>query len=87
MVLVTWRDAVHGHGWIDDDEKDAEFEDVCLSIGWVIKVTKTSIKLAQTVGKNDDEIAQTVQIPSSMLLSIQDLAVSTEKEHGHTPQP
>ena len=73
IVLVRWHDAVHQMGWLDDEDRDKEEADICMSVGWVIKATKTVMKLAQTIGKDDDDVAQTVQIPVGMIIDVTEL--------------
>ena len=73
MILVRWHDAVHQLGWLDKDERDEESADICLSVGFVIKANKSVMKLAQSVGKDDEDVAQTVQIPIGMIIDVTEL--------------
>lgn len=73
MVLVRWRDAVHEFGWIDDDSKDKDGEDMCISVGFLLKSNTKLVKLAMTLGEGDDEVAQTLQIPRGMIEDVREL--------------
>ena len=68
-VLIEWLDAEHEFGWQDGNELD-EDEPVlnCLTIGWLMKETKTHVKVCQTLTM--DNHAQTLVIPRGMIVSI-----------------
>lgn len=68
-VLIEWLDAEHEFGWqegneLDDDEPILN----CFTIGWLMKETKTHVKVCQTLTM--DNHAQTLVIPRGMIVSI-----------------
>lgn len=76
LVVVTWIDASHEFGWMDgNDDVDAD-PPVCLSTGWLLKQTKTAVKLCQTIAA--DNHAQTLTIPKGMIKGIQSLRPAME---------
>jgi hypothetical protein len=81
LVYVRWRDAVHDSGWIEDSETETLDNDHCQSVGFVVRATKTTLKLAMTTGTSDDTVAHTIQIPAGMVLSIEELHPTTRVAH------
>lgn len=75
MVIVRWRDAVHEFGWLDDGDDAKDSQDMCVSIGFVLKSTAKVLRIAMTLGEDDGEVAQTLQIPRGMIEEIRDLTV------------
>lgn len=69
IVLVEWLDAEHEFGWMDGNEIE-EQEPVlnCFTVGWLLKKTKTHIRVCQTFSHNNH--AQTLVIPKGMIVSI-----------------
>jgi len=69
VVLIEWLDAEHEFGWQDGNELD-EDEPVlnCFTVGWLLKETKTHVKVCQTF--SEDNHAQTLVIPRGMIVSI-----------------
>lgn len=68
-VLIEWLDAEHEFGWQEGNELDDD-EPVlnCFTIGWLMKETKTHVKVCQTLTM--DNHAQTLIIPRGMIVSI-----------------
>jgi hypothetical protein len=75
LVLVEWNDAVHlKHGWSDDDLATVKHvDDVCYSVGWMIRQDDKSLTLAQTDGL--DTIANTLQLPMAMIKKVTQIKV------------
>lgn len=69
IVLVEWLDAEHEFGWMDGNEIE-EQEPVlnCFTIGWLLKKTKTHIRVCQTFSHNNH--AQTLVIPKGMIIEM-----------------
>ncbi len=69
IVLVEWLDAEHEFGWQDGNDLSEE-EPVlnCFTVGWLMKKTKTHVKVCQTVSPENH--AQTLVIPKGMIVSI-----------------
>ena len=69
VVLVEWLDAEHEFGWQEGNELDEE-EPVlnCFTVGWLMKETKTHVKVCQTL--SSDNHAQTLVIPRGMIASL-----------------
>lgn len=69
IVLVEWLDAEHEFGWQDGNELQ-EDEPVlnCFTVGWLMKETKTHIKVCQTFSAENH--AQTLVIPRGMVVAI-----------------
>lgn len=69
IALVEWLDAEHEFGWQDGNELDEE-EPVlnCFTVGWLMKETKTHVKVCQTLAPENH--AQTLVIPRGMIVSI-----------------
>ena len=71
LVLIMWLDACHEFGWQDGNE-DVDSEIVpCLTIGWLLSKTKSSVKVCQTW--SPDNHAQTIVIPSGMIQRMEEL--------------
>jgi len=69
IVLIEWLDAEHEFGWQDGndiDEKDSVLN--CLTVGWILKSTKTQVKVCQTF--SNENHAQTLIIPKGMIIKI-----------------
>lgn len=72
IVLVEWLDAEHEFGWQDGNElEDADPVLNCFTVGWLLKKTKTHIRVCQTFSHNNH--AQTLVIPKGMIVSLTEL--------------
>lgn len=69
IVLVEWLDAEHQFGWQEGNHQDEE-EPVlnCFTVGWLMKQTKTHVKVCQTL--SSDNHAQTLVIPKGMIAAL-----------------
>lgn len=75
-VVVIWKDAVHRFGWQDDSEFGDPDDDLCYSIGWLMKQTDDVIAIAQTVGIETH--AQTIQIPAGMVIGVTEIEMGID---------
>lgn len=67
IVLIEWLDAEHEFGWQDSNDMDDKEEVLnCFTVGWLIKETKTQVKVCQTFSL--DNHAQTLTIPKGMII-------------------
>jgi hypothetical protein len=69
IVLVEWLDAEHQFGWQEGNHQ-AEEEPLlnCFTVGWLMKQTKTHVKVCQTL--SSDNHAQTLVIPIGMIAAL-----------------
>ena len=75
-VVVIWKDAVHRFGWQDDSEFGDPDDDLCYSMGWLMKQTEDVIAIAQTVGIGTH--AQTIQIPAGMVIGVTEIEMEID---------
>ena len=69
IVLVEWLDAEHEFGWMDgNDITESEPVLNCFTTGWLLKKTKTHIRVCQTFSHNNH--AQTLVIPKAMIVAM-----------------
>lgn len=69
VLLIEWLDAEHEFGWQDgNDIGDDEPVLNCFTVGWVLKETKTHVKVCQTF--TADNHAQTLVIPRGMIVGM-----------------
>lgn len=67
LVLIEWLDAEHEFGWMESNEIDDKEEVLnCWTVGWLLKETKTQVKVCQTFSL--DNHAQTLTIPKGMII-------------------
>ena len=81
LVLVEWDDAalpVSGWTWLDEYETAETVP--CVSVGFLIAQTRTSIALAPNLGDLNQEREQAcgvIRIPRRMVLKMTELRVSS----------
>lgn len=69
IVLIEWLDAEHEFGWQEGNDLDDEEPTLtCYTVGWLLKQTKTHVKVCQTFSA--DNHAQTLVIPKGMIVAI-----------------
>lgn len=61
LVMVRWRDAETTQGWTDLDEARKHKPPLCITIGWLVKQSKTEIVVAHT--KSGREVNGQIVIP------------------------
>lgn len=74
LELIEWFDSVTSSGWQVEGEKENE-PAKCLSVGWVVKETKTSVSLAPNIGPLpgtylvdfNDQYGDVTTIPKGMI--------------------
>lgn len=74
LVRVRWLDAYSDGGWKDAGEEPRD--EPCISVGYLVKKTKKYVRLASTIGVDDDgkwHVNATISIPTGMTTSIEDL--------------
>lgn len=75
-VEIRWRDAQdHADKWVDEDDAK-EFGDadcVIVSIGYLVSQTAKYLTLAGDWDATDKDFGRVTKIPSSMLVSIENL--------------
>lgn len=82
IALIEWLDAEHEFGWQEGNDLDDEEPTLnCYTVGWVLKQTKTHVKVCQTF--SNDNHAQTLVIPKGMIVSITTLQ-QPQKRHATT---
>lgn len=67
MVVVEWMDAaIYGHGWEDTDAIAERKPQKCVSIGFLVRQSKTEVVITQTLSDDGQALNQIV-IPTSFL--------------------
>ena len=76
VVRVDWRDSYGTTGWIDKRELHEihDCDEVKIqTVGYVIKADKNFVSVAQSLSEHNDDIHNTMTIPSAMIFKTRTL--------------
>jgi len=78
IFLIEWLDAEHEFGWQEGNDIEQNDELLnCFTVGWILKETKTQVKVCQTFSAENH--AQTLTIPKGMIVSQTELQPKMER--------
>lgn len=69
VVQVRWADIVAGGGWRSEDAARKSQPAACVSVGYVLRRTRSTLVLASSWSE-DGEVLQTIVIPRGAVKSV-----------------
>lgn len=68
LLVVNWKDIVSTEAWISEEEASNLEPMNCVSVGWLLSKEDDVLRLASTIGGNDD--TNVIVIPKGVIQSV-----------------
>jgi hypothetical protein len=69
LLVCYWNDIVSSDSWISQEEAGKTESLECVSVGWLLNQDAMVIRLASTIGDNDD-VGGVIVIPKGVITKV-----------------